>query len=368
MEKLLDYVALRKDLTFAERGFNNVDALVLNQLSYADFQDCNISLKKACKNYIEKYDQENVEFGFSENVPKLIREISTSIRYQNIILKRQQVVFDQEQFIQFGAITFELEDGSLFMAFRGTDSTIVGWKENMKMTYESHLPCQDLAKNYVKEELEMIPEKKYLFGLIKRKVYPTIYVSGHSKGGYLAMYAYLSNKEYWSYITRVYNFDGPGFRDDFYEDIQGADYDKITNYQPAQSIIGRLLSHHEKSVIVQADGVGLTSHDPFEWYMDTNNYVFADASTKESEDTLQFIDDILMSKSDEEKKKCIDLIFSLFDTLEINTISDMSKLGLKQGWVGLKELTHMNSEERKFIFDVVNFIRVQTAPLLKPKK
>lgn len=368
MEKLLDYVALRKDLTFSEREFNPVDALALNQLAYADFLDSNINLKEACKNYIEKYDQEHVEFGLSENVPKLIREISTSIRYQNIILKRQQVVFDEQALIQFGAITFELEDKSLFIAFRGTDSTIIGWKENLKMTYESHLPCQDLAKNYFKEEMEMIPLKKYFFGLIKRKVYPNIYISGHSKGGYLAMYAYMSNQEYESYIQHVYNFDGPDFRDDIYQEMQEVKYDKITNYQPQQSIIGRILNHQEKSVIVQADGVGLESHDPFEWYMDTNNYVFANEHTKESDETLQFIDEILMSKSDEEKKKCADLIFSLFDSLDIQTISDMSKLGFKQGWIGLKELTHMNSEERKFILDVVNFIRVQTLPLLKNKK
>lgn len=374
METILNYVRLRKDLSFEERSFNNIDALILSEMAYVNWVDLkeeDTLLIEACKNYISQYTKEQMstDFAFSSNIPALIFAISKSHRYQNIKIKKYQEVFDEDKNVQFAAVCFELEDGTLFIAYRGTDSSIVGWKENMQMTYTCDLPCHKLAQEFMADVLNAIPEKKSLFGLIKKKVYPKIYLAGHSKGGHLAMHAGIENKEFYPYITQIYNFDGPGFRSEYYEqnDLSNV-LEKIITFRPENSIVGRLLDHKEKSVIVKAEGQGLLQHDPFNWSIDIDDFIYTDKLTKESDEALAYIDRMLMVKSDEERKTYIDLVFSLMDKLDIKTVNDLSNLGIRQGISGLRELTQMNSDERKFLLDVVNFLRLQTIPMIKAMK
>ena len=63
-----------------------------------------------------------------------------------------------------------------------------------------------------------------------------LYLGGHSKGGNLAMYAAIREQTIQPAITRVYNFDGPGFRPSFYERYDcTAILDRIHTYVPKDS-------------------------------------------------------------------------------------------------------------------------------------
>lgn len=175
MENLLNYAHLRRDIDFSVCPFNEVDMLVCADLSYVDWDGIvdkeEVSLEKACRKYLSLYSAEELKskYTFSMNLPHLIDALQDTIRYGSIKLKNYKKVYSDEDVIQFSVVTLVLPDGSLVLSFSGTDGSITGWKENLMMTYKSNLPCQKLAKDYVKETIENIPETSYLFGLKKKR-------------------------------------------------------------------------------------------------------------------------------------------------------------------------------------------------------
>lgn len=373
MENILDYVCLRKDIDFKMRPLNMVDILVLNNLSYVNWdgivdQD-EISLPDACTKYLQMYDEQELQkqYSFSMNMPNLVKAIQKSMRYVDVKIKNYKKVYSDEDWIQFSAITIVLPDQTMIVSFGGTDGSITGWKENLIMTYKNDIPCQILAKEYLSNVIDSIPETSFWFGLKKKKVYPKIYVTGHSKGGNLAMYAYLKNLERNEHVTKVFSFDGSGFVGDFWKDYE--DVSKVTNYIPKGSIIGRLLNHKEDTKIMDACQSGLSQHDTFMWCVDVNDFVYMDKLSHESDDVVQEIDRLLLSRPVEERKHYTDLIGEFFDRMHIYTIADLSELSFKQALSGLKEIRQLNSEEIKFILEVIKLIVQQSGVVsLKGRK
>ncbi|WP_419008368.1 Mbeg1-like protein [Holdemanella porci] len=176
MENLLNYVRLRRDIDFSIRPFNEVDMLVCADLSYVDWDGIvekeAVSLEEACRKYLSLYSEKELKskYTFSMNLPHLIDALQDTIRYGNIKLKNYKKVYSDEDVIQFSVVTLVLPDGSFVLSFSGTDGSITGWKENLMMTYSKDLPCQILAKDYVKETIADIPETSYLFGLKKKRL------------------------------------------------------------------------------------------------------------------------------------------------------------------------------------------------------
>lgn len=368
MENLLNYVELRKDIDFSLRPFNKVDMLVCADLSYVDFEGIvkeeEISLEEACKSYFSLHSEEEIQskYAFSMNIPNLMQSLQDSLRFKDIKLKNCKTVYSDEKVIQFRAITIVLPDGTLIVSFSGTDGSITGWKENLMMTYKEDLPCQMLAKEYVKDVIESIPETTSWFGLKKKKIYPKIYVTGHSKGGNLAMYSYLENTDINEHVTKVFSFDAPGFMDSFWS--RHKELDKIENYIPKGSIIGCVLEHKEKRYVMDASASGLSQHDTFMWSVNTNDFVYLDKLSGESDAVLEYIDRLLLSRPIEEKERYCYLIGEMFDRMDIHTISDLSDFSFRQALSGLKEIRQLNTEEIKFMLEIIKFIAQQSAPIL----
>lgn len=375
MENILSYIYWRKDLSFKERAFNEVDALILAELAYVEWENIvnkvPITIDKACQQYYQLHDEEDMKkrYAYSSKIPLLIKELQDTKRFKNIKMKNYDSVFDAENEIQYAAITFVLPDGTLFVGYRGTDSSMVGWKEDMKMTYQEEIPSYQLAKDYLKKVFDDLTPETTFFGFRKKMTYPKLYLGGHSKGGNLAMYAGICVEEMHEQITAIYNFDGPGFRKSFYEkhDVT-AILPKIITYLPKSSIIGRLLEHKEKHVIFDAYESGLSQHDSFCWKVNSNGFNTVKKFSKESDETRVYVDKMLMSKPVEQRKIFIELVFSIFDKLDISTINDLSELGLRKGLNGIKELSALNSEERKFVLEVMGFLWMQTKSILFTKK
>ena len=270
-------------------------------------------------------------------------------------------VFDEAQEIQFAAVTMKLPDGALFLSFRGTDSSMIGWKEDMKMTYQESVPAQVLAWEYTRQCAKRHVQTKRFLGRVRRRDLPTLYLGGHSKGGNLAMYAAIRETSLHQQIRKVFNFDGPGFRETFYAHYECSGIlSRIVTYLPQGSIIGRLLEHREATVVIEARESGLSQHDAFCWSVGCDDFILAEGLSEESDKVQDYIQRVLLDRSDEERRRFVDLIFRVMDRLEIRSVSDMSQLGLRQGINGLRELSAMSAEERKFIFDVINFLWQQT--------
>ena len=368
MENLLNYVNLRKDIDFSMRPFNKVDMLMCADLSYVDFDGIvneeEISLEEACKQYFSLHSEEEIQskYAFSMNIPNLVKSLQDTSRYKGVKLKNYKNIYSDEKILQFRAITIVLPDGTLVVSFSGTDGSITGWKENLMMTYKNDLPCQILAKEYVKDGIESIPETTSWFGFKKKKIYPKIYITGHSKGGNLAIYSYLENESIKEHITKVYAFDAPGFMDDFW--MRHSELDKIENYVPKASIIGQVLEHREYQWIMDANENGLAGHDTFTWSVNTNDFNYLETLSGNSDEILEYIDKLLLSKSIEEKERYCYLIGEMFDRMDIHTISDLSDFSFRQALSGLKEIRQLNAEEIKFMLEIVKFIAQQSAPIL----
>ena len=140
MANILDYLNWRGDLTLAERAFNEVDNLLLSELSYLDFGifapaafSESVTLKAAADGYFAAHPTTEMGVLVPSQIPELVRRMADSARFRNLRLSGYVNQIDPQTELQFSALTLGLEDGSRYIAFRGTDDTLIGWKEDFNM-------------------------------------------------------------------------------------------------------------------------------------------------------------------------------------------------------------------------------------------
>jgi len=169
---------------------------------------------------------------------------------------------------QFCAVTIFLNEDTAYIAFRGTDVTLVGWKEDFNMAFKSPVPSQEEAVRYVAEVAENFKGKLLL--------------GGHSKGGNLAVYVYAKlNRQLKDRIIKVYSHDGPGFKENAIDTLELESSQKIVEKTvPQSSVIGMLLESQEQYSIVKSNRTGLLQHDPFSWVIEGDHFIFVERLTK----------------------------------------------------------------------------------------
>ena len=261
MANILDYLDWRGDLTLAERGFNEVDNLLMAELCFLNFSgivpagfDAPAALPEAMRQYDAARPQETMGVLVPEQIPELGRRMAASRRFSGLRLCGYADRIDDETQTQFSALTILLPDQTAYIAFRGTDDTIVGWKEDFNLAFLPVVPAQRMAADYLTAAAAAFPALP-------------LRVGGHSKGGNLAVYsAVFCGSAVQNQIKRVYNNDGPGFRTSLLplpEHKRVAD--KITTILPESSVVGMLLEHEERYEVVRSTQSGLWQHDGFSW-------------------------------------------------------------------------------------------------------
>ena len=373
MDNILTYVKWRGDICFEERTFNDVDALIFAVLSYAEWDgivfDKEMPLAQACTLFMKSENRihDAKRYAYSPEIPSLVEAIKDSPRYKDVKIKNYQTVFDKNEIVQFAAVTFMLKDQTTIVSYRGTDSSILGWREDFNMTYKEEVPAHKYALQYLQNTI-LPAQKKKLFAFSSKKD-PKLYLLGHSKGGNLAMYAAIKATEKHEMIQRVYNFDGPGFLDSFYEKNDTSTIlSKIKLYLPNASIIGRLLTHKEEKVIIEGYDSGLMQHSAFRWQVKKDGFVKADGLKPQSDTHLNYIDKVLLSKSMEQKRQLINAMFDTLERLHINEVTDIGTLSLKQGLDSVKEFGLLSNEDKRFFLDCIRFILNQTKDYIFTKR
>ena len=302
MKNFLDYLQ-DNNKTFKESSFNNIDSLILAYLSYFHFPNTLTRLKDLDISKTTKVEK-NREF---------IKRVVTSNRYKDI--ESCFYVEDTNDLIekQFSAVTFLLPNNTMYISFRGTDSTLTGWKEDFNMAFMLPVPAQKEALNYVEKVTKLIPRK--------------FYIGGHSKGGNLAVYAgcNLSNNLS-TRIIKIYSHDGPGFIKEFlttsnYQSIK----DKIEKIVPSSSIIGMLLYTNENYKIIKSSARGILEHDPFSWLINENNFIILKNLSDGTVFTNKVINDFLSSLSKKEREIFIDSLFTVLKSTNLTTLDEISK-------------------------------------------
>ena len=316
MGTLFDYIRWRGDLTFTQDPVNAVDALIFSALSYISYGGqveqaprTPVRLKDAAEEYFAMEDHESrVRV---RNDLDLLHLAAGSVRfgYSKICMYRNEFVPEQET--QFAAMTFQLDDGSLFLAFRGTDYSLVGWKEDFNMSFQQTVPAQRLAVQYTRE--------------VAMEYMAPMRLGGHSKGGNLAVFAAArSSPMIQQRILEVYNHDGPGFTkymmgDPGYLTV----VPRIRTCIPQSSVIGMLLEHEEPYTVIRSKTVGLLQHDPYSWEVLGREFVKVQEITEGSQFVDATIKDWFAGMSNQERSQLVDVMFTLLGTGGIENALDI---------------------------------------------
>ncbi|HFI0420911.1 TPA: DUF2974 domain-containing protein [Streptococcus suis] len=337
MPNLLNYIEESQYDNFYDKPINKLDILALTELSYLPFDNLipysftenGVRLDRLAVAFEETYKNNFPPFSMvTKNRLALFALLAKSIRFKSIkafgFVDDYQL--DQEQ--QFSAISYRLDRHTILTAFRGTDDTIIGWKEDFHMTYMDEIPAQRAASGYL-EKLMASQNGNF-------------YIAGHSKGGNLALYAASKQApELQERILAIYSFDAPGLHKKHldapgYKNIQ----DRIQPIIPQNSIVGMMLKTPKNAQIVQSNTVGLLQHISFSWEIEGNDFKSAPALTNDSLQTDQTLKAWTASLTDEELKAFFDLFFGIFIQAGIERFSDITVNPLQK----LQEMDRLRKE------------------------
>ncbi|GGE31960.1 DUF2974 domain-containing protein [Streptococcus himalayensis] len=297
--------------------FNALDCLILTELTYLDYKEL---VPQAIDQEIRLSDLADYEYSESlithtKNRIQLFQEVTTAKRYKNLKLFAYQEDLDMEVEKQFAALTYKLKPDTYVIAFRGTDDSIIGWKEDFQMTYLSQIPAQKTATAYVEKVMTAYPEGQFI-------------LTGHSKGGNLAAYAASQiSPALQDRITDIYSYDAPGLNRSV---TQSFGYERISHlirrYIPQGSLIGMMLDVPEQASIVKSTALfGLAQHNTFSWVVEGHEFLLLDTLNPDSIQVDQTLKNWVAGVSDEELKAFFDVFFGLILDAEITSINQLFK-------------------------------------------
>ena len=316
MANIMDYLKWRGDLSFTQDPPNAVDALVFSSLAYVCYggravthPDTPVTLREAAEELFSMEDHESR--CRVKNDLELLHLAASTVRFglSEICMYRDEFIPEQET--QFAALTFLLDDGSMFLAFRGTDNSLVGWKEDFNMTFQQTIPAQRLAVQYTRD--------------VALEYARPMRLGGHSKGGNLAVFAAArSSPMIQRRILSVYNNDGPGFTKYLMGDPGYLSMvPKIRTYIPQSSVIGMLLEHEEPYTVIRSKTVGLLQHDPYSWEVLGREFIPVQEITESSQYIDATIKTWFAEMTNAERNQLVDVMFTLLGTGGIENALDI---------------------------------------------
>ena len=349
MTNLYDYLSWRGDLSLAQSPLNEVDYLILSWLTYVPWDNIvpapderiSLSLQDAAIRYFSLHpDAGKTEDAHSINVglsgAALLKKAAFLPRYQDLRLCAFVNEINIEEEKQFAVLTYSYEETAI-VAFRGTDTTIVGWKEDCFLALSDAVPAQLAALDY----LLSTP-------VLQGK---SLVLCGHSKGGNLSVYAACKCPgEMAARILEIYNFDGPGFPISF---IQGQDYirmlPRIHTIIPKSSVVGLLLEHREKHQIIRSAQIGVLQHNAVNWEVLGTAFIREKELSASSVLLDKTLKEWLQKLSEEEKRQYIRTLFSLLEATGATRIEELGEEGLKGLLRALRALSELKPVEKSML-------------------
>ena len=320
MSTIFDYL---KEVTYDsiyDRPFKELDVLALTELTYLPFghivpQGDTTGIPVRLSDAMELIDR-TTDFIVSNQHLQLVDELATSKRFKNIKLLNYVDEYDPDVQKQFAAMTYRLSLDVYLVVFRGTDDTLIGWKEDFHMTYMDHVPAQKRAASYLQHVMKEFPKGRFL-------------VAGHSKGGNLATYActYLPDSLF-ERVDAIYSYDAPGLNKAI---IETEGYQRtspnIRRFVPQGSIVGMMLEVPEPTTIVKSRAFGgFAQHDAFTWEIKDYSFVTVSETSPDSQQTDLTLKQWVRETSAEERKKFFDTFFGIFLDAGITSINDLTDL------------------------------------------
>lgn len=348
MGNIMDYISWRGDLSFEQSQFNEVDNLILACFSYVNLDGISavtkqkgIGLKKLTKEFMKLHTMKELEAdkSFIRLAPFMMMEMAKSVRFGKCVVRNyvNDIVTEAEQ--QFAAMEIVLEDGTSYVSFRGTDDTIIGWKEDFNLS-TGVVPAQKRAIEY----LQKISE--HTDGMLR--------VGGHSKGGNLAIYGSVMCKSAHEKILEIYSNDGPGFSREFQELPEMKEMmPKIIRIIPEYSIIGTLLEHEKEPVIVASSSKGLLQHDGFSWEVQGPALVRRDSLNKTALRFIEILHKWIDGMDMEQKRLLIEDLFATLQASGYENLSEVQSGGLKSLAAMVKRVEKFAPESREMMMELL---------------
>lgn len=324
MANVFDYIKWRGDLMFEQSPLNEIDALIFCELSYIfydgivpeDTADGYVTLRDAAEVFFERNAGVG-EISLGEIVPKeivtLLRVAASSNRYSQIPLAHFVNIIDDETVEQFSAISFFPDEDSVFVAYRGTDDTITGWREDFRMAFLTPVPAQKRAEEYL---------------LAASNDAERIYIGGHSKGGNLALWAAMNAPdEVAERIEKVCNFDGPGFLDDVWADEKYSRVaDRISTVIPTGSVVGLLLKYDKNYRVTKSSAKNyLYQHDALTWEVEGVEFVCDEDVAPDVKRAHEIVGKWIYSMEPEDRRAFIEGFFNILCSTGGKTVTDLAE-------------------------------------------
>lgn len=352
MASILDYLDWRGDITFAERPFNEVDNLLLAELSYLDFGGivpadfaAAVPLSDAVAAFTKRTPHADMGVLVPDKIPGLAQKMAASARFRDVLLSGYVCKLDEQTETQFAALCAALPDGTVYAAFRGTDDTIVGWKEDFNMGFLPIVPSQREAADYLRAAAAAFPSQKLRAG-------------GHSKGGNLAVYAAVwCGESVQDQLLAVYNNDGPGFHTSL---LDRPEHQRIANriqtILPESSVVGMLLEHEESYQVVRSNQVGLMQHDGFSWQVLGERFEHLTELAEGGRIMDQTLRSFLRELTEPQRAQLVDTLFDILTCTDASTLTDLKVGGLKTASAMVKALQKLDKPTRKALSDTLKLL------------
>ena len=352
MANILDYLSWRGDLTLAQSPFNEVDNLILAELSFVNFTGIvpgpgegeGVPLHAAAEAFFRSHEGGDMGMGVlvPDEIPTLLRKMAECPRFREMKVNCFCDHLDVRKAEQFAAVTVELGDGSIYLSFRGTDDTIAGWKEDFLLGCQPEVPAQKKAVAYVKAVAAQYPRRKLMLG-------------GHSKGGNLAVYGGIFVPlAIQRRISAVWSNDGPGFYGAVLETPQHARLEgRVHSIVPKSSVVGMLLEHEESYTVVDSDQVGLWQHDGFSWQVLGTGFVTLREVSRQGRRNDLALKEWVRRLPVDQREKFVDGLFEVLTASGATTLTDLKEDGFRAAGAMVRAMKDMEKDTRDALFNAI---------------
>ena len=362
MASLFEYLNWRGDIPFSQSSLNELDSLIFAELSYIPYDDkvsSDLSSEgiPLCQLYEKNFENQSKKIKVGAIFPEkklteLLKNTAKSKRFKDVKIRGYVNDIDTTHEKQFSAMCFDISSELTYVVFRGTDDTIIGWKEDLNMALFTPVPAQQEAVDYLNEVVRADKKRQ-------------LYVGGHSKGGNLAVYsAFLADKKAQKRILSVHNFDGPGFRQEFIEKAnKNSMVERITNFIPESAVIGAIFDTVGKREYVKSSAKnGLFQHDAFTWDTSITMLTRVEKLSKSSVKFHDSLEEIVSEMTDEETADFVEAVYKICTANDAETLTDILSNKLKF----INALLKADGKSKKSMW--IGFKRIFTKSIFKKNK
>lgn len=350
MAHLIDYLEKVKDLAFDQEPLNILDKVCINEIGYLTFEKwlTPSDLQKTINLHDFAEGKElNPDYSFMVTKERvaLAEAMVRSKRFVGLHLSNYRSVLDKEVEKQFAAMIFSLPELDYHqLVFRGTDDSVIGWKEDFQLTYSREIPAHRSAMTFLEDHLPNLSGR--------------ITVSGHSKGGNLALYsAVQSSTSLREKIAELLLLDSPGLMKSLlekpsYQELKA----RMTVIRPQDSVVGVMLYWEIPAQLVAAEGIGFAQHNALSWEVDlaANDFAYEDQPTELSQRLEETFQEWIETLPKQQLKQVCDLVFDTILDSGIESLDDIGIQALPQIGQMLQEFGNLSDKQKKVLQDGFN--------------